>query len=749
MIDAIGEVEYTAVSKEKIEAARTAFDALPEDVQARVSSAGALTEAESTYEVKEVVAFIEGIGDVEYTEEVKAKIDAAKEKYEALSKEQQAQVTNTATLDTAEDTYEVKEVEAIIENIGEVEYTDEVKAKIDAAKEKLGALTDEQKAQIANAETLANAESTYEVIETIAFINEIGVVAYDDDTRELIAKAREAYNNLSDEQKAQVGVVETLTQAEEAYTELAVEAISDLIDVDEVSFDDKDDVLAAKEAFEALTPEEQALVDPETVAKLNAAFKVINDIVTSTETTEAIVDLPEIGELSLDDKDAVEAAREALEALSPEALAKVSFETIAILEAAEKEIADIEESNEATEAIVELPEVGELTLDDKEDVIAAREAYEALSPEAKAKVSQETLEVLAAAEKEIVDIEESNEATETIVELPVVGELSLENKAAIEAAREAYNDLSAEGKAKVSQEIVAKLNAAVKEIVDIETSNEATETITALPTESNVEIEDEAAIEAARAAFEALSDEGKAKVSAETKAKLEAAEEVITDIKSIVVTKEEGTTTYAKEISEEAAETGVSVKQLFKKAASDEDATKEAVIKSGDTTVAFDAAAVNAIGDKDTSFSVKVSDQAPEGAEMQIDLELNGATFAEGAAKVSTKFEKEVPKGKKLVVYHLANGIKTAVQSWLNNGKLTFATNHFSTYIVVFEDAEAAEIKDAGLSGGAIAGIVIGCFFGLLIIACAVLFLLHKKGIVKLAFIDVVIEKVTSLFKKK
>ena len=749
LIDAIGEVEYTAVSKEKIEAARTAFDALPEDVQARVSSAGALTEAESTYEVKEVVAFIEGIGDVEYTEEVKAKIDAAKEKYEALSKEQQAQVTNTATLDTAEDTYEVKEVEAIIENIGEVEYTDEVKAKIDAAKEKLGALTDEQKAQIANAETLANAESTYEVIETIAFINEIGVVAYDDDTRELIAKAREAYNNLSDEQKAQVGVVETLTQAEEAYTELAVEAISDLIDVDEVSFDDKDDVLAAKEAFEALTPEEQALVDPETVAKLNAAFKVINDIVTSTETTEAIVDLPEIGELSLDDKDAVEAAREALEALSPEALAKVSFETIAILEAAEKEIADIEESNEATEAIVELPEVGELTLDDKEDVIAAREAYEALSPEAKAKVSQETLEVLAAAEKEIVDIEESNEATETIVELPVVGELSLENKAAIEAAREAYNDLSAEGKAKVSQEIVAKLNAAVKEIVDIETSNEATETITALPTESNVEIEDEAAIEAARAAFEALSDEGKAKVSAETKAKLEAAEEVITDIKSIVVTKEEGTTTYAKEISEEAAETGVSVKQLFKKAASDEDATKEAVIKSGDTTVAFDAAAVNAIGDKDTSFSVKVSDQAPEGAEMQIDLELNGATFAEGAAKVSTKFEKEVPKGKKLVVYHLANGIKTAVQSWLNNGKLTFATNHFSTYIVVFEDAEAAEIKDAGLSGGAIAGIVIGCFFGLLIIACAVLFLLHKKGIVKLAFIDVVIEKVTSLFKKK
>ena len=92
-------------------------------------------------------------------------------------------------------------------------------------------------------------------------------------------------------------------------------------------------------------------------------------------------------------------------------------------------------------------------------------------------------------------------------------------------------------------------------------------------------------------------------------------------------------------------------------------------------------------------------------------------------------------------MYHLLNGVKTAVQSWLANGKLTFATNHFSTYIVVFEDDEAVEIKNAGLSGGAIAGIVIGCFFGLLLIACAVLFILHKKGIVNIAFIDKVLKK--------
>ena len=547
-IAAIGDVTYTEASKEKIDAARAAFDNLPEDFQTLVLSAGTLTDAESTYDVKEVVAFIDSIGEVEYTEEVKAKIDAAKEKLNDLTDGQKAHITNADTLATAESTYEVKEVIALIDNIGEVEYTEEIKVKIDAAKEKLDALTDEQKAQITNADTLATAESTYEVIETIAFINEIGEVAYDDDTRELIAKAREAYNNLSDEQKAQVGVVETLTEAESDYADFATEEINDLIDIDEVSLEDKEDVLAAKEVFDAL------------------------------------------------------------------------------------------------------------------------------SDEAKENIPAETVE---------------------------------------------------------------KLEAAVKEIVDIETSNEATETITLLPTESDVEIEDKAAIEAARAAFEALSDEGKAKVSAEIKAKLEAAEEVIADIESIVVNKDKDsdTTTYAKEITAKEAEDGISTKQLFKEAAKDASETKEVEIKAGDTSVTFDTAAVNAIGDKDTSFSVKVSEQAPEGAEMQIDLELNGATFAEGTAKVTTKFEKTVPAGKKLVVYHLLNGVKTAVQSWFANGKLTFATNHFSTYIVVFEDDEAVEIKNAGLSGGAIAGIVIGCFFGLLIIACAVLFILHKKGVIKIPFL--------------
>ena len=606
-IAAIGTVAYSAESKGKIDDARTAYNALTPDQKALIDAYETLTTAESTYEVKEVIGIINSIGDVEYTDEVKAKIDAAKDKYDALSPEQKQNVTNLGTLTTAESTYEVKEVIAVINAIGDVEYSAEVKAKIDAANAKYKNLSDEQKQSVTNLGTLTTAEDVYDVCEIIAAI---GDVEYTEASKEKIDAAREAFDALPAEVQALVPSAGTLTGAEDTYE--VKEVIAVISGIGEVGY----------------TTESKALI---------------------------------------------EKARKAYNELTDEQKAQVGV--VETLTEAESDYAEF-----ATAEINDLINIDNVSLEDKEDVLAAKAAYDALSPEEKNSVPAETID---------------------------------------------------------------KINAAVKEITDIEESNEATETITALPTENDVKIEDKAAIEAARAAYEELSAEGKAKVSADIKAKLEAAEEVIADIESIVVTKGEGATTYAKEISKEEAETGVSVKQLFKKAASDEDATKEAVIKSGDTTVSFDAAAVNAIGDKDTTYSVKVSEQAVEGAEMQIDLELNGATFAEGAAKVSTKFEKEVPKGKKLVVYHLANGIKTAVRSWLSGGLLTFTTNHFSTYIVVFED------EQTGLSGGAIAGIVIGCFFGLLIIACAVLFLLHKKGIVKLAFIDVVIEKVTSLFKKK
>ena len=816
VINALPQVEDVMLEDgEDVEAAREAYEALSDQAKNRVPTE-ALAKLEALLaELNAIEAVVDAIDALPAPEDIvlgdKDAVVAAKGAYEDLTDEQRFKLPQEllAKLGAAEQEIIAAEAaDGVSQTINALpaEVTLDDEAAVEAAGEAYEALSNKAKGKVPQ-ETLAKLQQAQQSIVDIkaanaflAKMNAIGEVDYDEDSKHAIEEARVAYNALTPEQKALVGEITVLTDAEDAFVTLATEEIEELLDLDEISLDDKDDVMTAKEAFDSMTPEEQALVSQETIAKLNAAVKEIEDTETANAAIDDIIDLPEVGELSLDDKEDVIAAREAYQALTPDQKAKVSQETLAVLAAAEKEIEDIEESNEATQEIVDLPEVGELSLEDKEDVEAAREAYEALSAEGKAKVSQETLAVLAAAEKEIVDIEESNEATAgivelpavgelslenkeaveaareayndlsaegkakvsqetlamlaaaekeienigesnaataTITELPAVGELSLENKEAVEAAREAYNDLSAEGKAKVSQETLAVLAAAEKEIVDIEESNEATATITELPATDNVSIDNKQAIVQARAAYNALSNEGKAKVSQETIAKLAAAESVIAEIESIVVNKDKDsdTTTYAKEITAKAAEEGVNVKQLFKEAAKDASQTKEVEIKAGDTSVTFDAAAVNAIGDKDTTFSVKVSDKAPEGVEMQIDLELNGATFAEGKATISTKFDKAVPKGKKVSVYHLADGIRTAVKSWLSGGKLFFETNHFSTYVVVFEDAKT------GLSGGAIAGIVIGCFFGLLLIACAVLFILHKKGIVKLAFVDAVCAK--------
>lgn len=115
-----------------------------------------------------------------------------------------------------------------------------------------------------------------------------------------------------------------------------------------------------------------------------------------------------------------------------------------------------------------------------------------------------------------------------------------------------------------------------------------------------------------------------------------------------------------------------------------------------------------------------------KGAEMVISISLadQEIIFGEnGQAMLSLDFDKETPKGMVGKVYYVDNeGNRTDMNATFADGKVTFTTGHFSDYIVVFEKA--------GLSAGAIAGIVIGCFFGLLIIAGAILFLLNKKGIV-------------------
>ena len=103
--------------KAKIDAARTAYDALTDTQKALVSKLDILTDAEAKLAqlkkeaadkaaVDDVIAKIDAIGKVKLDKDSKAKITAARAAYDALDDELKAQVTNYNTLLAAEKRYQ-------------------------------------------------------------------------------------------------------------------------------------------------------------------------------------------------------------------------------------------------------------------------------------------------------------------------------------------------------------------------------------------------------------------------------------------------------------------------------------------------------------------------------------------------------------------------------------------------------------------------------------------------------------------
>ena len=112
-----------------------------------------------------------------------------------------------------------------------------------------------------------------------------------------------------------------------------------------------------------------------------------------------------------------------------------------------------------------LPAADAVTVDSKEAIEAARAAYEALTDEQKALVTPEDLAKLTAAEAALAAAEKAaadQVAADAVVVLfdALPADITLEDKAAIEAARAAYDALTDEQKALVTPEDLAKLTAA-------------------------------------------------------------------------------------------------------------------------------------------------------------------------------------------------------------------------------------------------------------------------------------------------
>ncbi len=167
------------------------------------------------------------------------------------------------------------------------------------------------------------------------------------------------------------------------------------------------------------------------------------------------------------------------------------------------------------------------------------------------------------------------EAVEKLInDLPAADDITLENKADVEAARAAYDELNDAAKALVSEDAVAKLEAAEKQIADLEkaendaaaakkAADDAAKLINDLPAADKLTLADKAKVDAAKKAYDALSADAKALVSKEAKDKLDKAVAKIAELEKADTnkkddpTKDTGSTTVAPKVGEKKVVSGV------------------------------------------------------------------------------------------------------------------------------------------------------------------------------------------------
>ena len=204
-----------------------------------------------------------------------------------------------------------------------------------------------------------------------------------------------------------------------------------------------------------------------------------------------------IGEVTLASEEAIVAVRAAYEALTEAQQAQVT--NYDKLTAAEARLADLKAAKAVDDMI---DAIGEVTLESEETIAAARAAYEALTEAQQAQVK--SYDKLTAAEARLADLKAAKAVDEKI---DAIGEVTLESENAITAARAAYKALTEAQQAEVKS--YDKLTAAEARLADLKAAKAVDDMIDAI---GEVTLESESAIDAARAAYDNLTEAQQAEV---------------------------------------------------------------------------------------------------------------------------------------------------------------------------------------------------------------------------------------------
>ena len=270
---------------------------------------------EDTSTAKAVIDLIDKIGNVTYTDECKQKIDTARSAYDALPKAEKDKVTNYKKLTEAEKKYEelkvaadkakAKSVDDLIDKIGTVTINSGV--AITNAWNGYNGLTSDQQRYVTKLDKLREATQKWNQLKADEVIKLIDKIEdpVTEKSNASIGAARKAYDNLTSDQKKLVTNVKKLTDAEKAYAQLTAtpedkekaQKVIDLINkLTDVTLDSEKDVEAARKAYDALTDLQKLLVDnydilvtAETkLAMLKALGKVSDPYITTGDYMEAL-----------------------------------------------------------------------------------------------------------------------------------------------------------------------------------------------------------------------------------------------------------------------------------------------------------------------------------------------------------------------------------------------------------------------------------------------------------------------------
>ena len=514
-----------------VTSARTLYDQLTQDQKNLVDNYQKLTDAETTIaqlkqELAENQAAAQKVTDMinalpstdALTLDDKTDVEAAREAYNALNEKAKAMVSdqNVSKLTAAESRIVQLEKEAadqaaaqtVIDQINALPSVDAItiddEGVISDARAAYDGLTDDQKAIVdasGATTTLQNAETRLAEVKLQHMQDEEAVKTVTDAINALPAtdalqlsdeaavnNAANLYNALTETQKGMMdaSVVQKLTDAQDQMQALieqhkidveAAQAVTDQINAlpEIIDRSSMDAVNNANDAYNALTDTQKALVEESTKARLDAAVQVVSNIQAADAVTEQINALPDVDKLTLDNRDAVQAADDAFAALTEDQKQYVDESTKEKLVNALHQI-DVLDAENVTSIIDALPNVDEITLDDKDAVQAASDAYDALSSEAKAMIDQATYEKLDQAEDKITDLEDAQAAdqVETVIgSLKDAADLTLDDQSAVYAARDMYNALNDNAKSKVDPAMVQKLADLVSRMDQLVADNEA------------------------------------------------------------------------------------------------------------------------------------------------------------------------------------------------------------------------------------------------------------------------------------